>query len=190
MSSTTIQLYIEYPCQELQPSTTIQQQPTSPLLAAHWSGNLCYQSLFSWPCFLHSWCPCLGTYAITQHIYYLYTHMTSFKSLHHQQLLPPSCYEFHIRPPTSCVRHLPTYDLRRLTTPPHRQLHQLTDRLIVRTHKLAGLKIDQYFSTCFSYPSWMILPFSSSGDTNYCNKKLEEMEKIWTFTSGGSLLLI
>ena len=81
-------------------------------------------------------------------------------------------------------------DLQKLTTPPHRRLHQLADRLIVRTHKLASLKIDQYFSTRFSYPSWMILPFSSSGDTNYYNKTLEEMEKIWKFTSGGSLLLI
>jgi len=80
-------------------------------------------------------------------------------------------------------------DLRRLTTPPYGRLHQLADRLIIRTHKLAGLKIDQYFSTRFSYPSWMILPFAS-GDTNYCNKMLEEMEKIWKFTFGGSLLLI
>jgi len=81
-------------------------------------------------------------------------------------------------------------DVRILITLPHRRLHPLADRFIVRTHKLAVLKIDQYFSTRFSYPSWMILPFSSSGDTNYYNKTLEEMEKIWTFTSGGSLLFI
>jgi len=81
-------------------------------------------------------------------------------------------------------------DVRILITLPHRRLHPLANHFIVRTHRLAGLQIDQYFSTHFSYPSWMILPFSSSGDTNYYNKTLEEMEKIWTFTSGGSLLLI
>ena len=73
--------------------------------------------------------------------------------------------------------------------PLHRILHPLAHRLAMRTHKIAGLGIDQYFSIRFSYPSWMILPFASA-DTISRKKALEDMEKIWTFASGGSFLLI
>ena len=65
----------------------------------------------------------------------------------------------------------------------------LSDRLLVRTHKVTGLGINNYFSTRFSYPRWMVLPFVS-GDTTCLKKALEEMWKIWTFAAGGSLLLI
>ena len=68
-------------------------------------GNSCYQSPFSRPRLPHMW----KYMPTTQQAYYLYTQMTSFKSLPNQQLLPPSFYEFHIRPPMSCVRHLTTY---------------------------------------------------------------------------------
>lgn len=74
-------------------------------------------------------------------------------------------------------------------SPLFRHLQLLRRRLITSTQKLTSLGIDNYFSERFSYPSWMILLFPSS-DTTCRKKALEEMEKIWKISSGGSLLLI
>ena len=175
MTSTAVQLYIEFPCQKFMPSTTIQLQPASAILATLVCHTL--KSLFRQLCHNTTRLLLIHTHELQTSAYY--------KNFSHPLVM---CFIFDLlRRVYDALLHI---DRQRLTTPPNRRLHQLADCLIVHTHKLRGLKIDQYFSTCFSYPSWMILPFSSSGDTNYYNKTLEDMEKIWTFTSGGSLLLI
>ena len=99
-----------------------------------------------------------------------------------------SCYEFRIPTLISGVRPLAAY---RSTNANflHRHLRPLPGCLIICTHEFASLGIDTHFSTRFSYPCWMILPFAS-GDTIYLEKALEKTKKIWTSASGGSLLLI
>ena len=101
-----------------------------------------------------------------------------------------SCYGFRIPTLISGVRPLAAYRSTNADSlPGHRHLRPLAGRLIISAHKFTSLGIDSHFSTQFSYPSWMILPFVS-GDTTYPKKVLEKMERIWTSASGGSPLLI
>jgi len=100
-----------------------------------------------------------------------------------------SCYGFRIPTLISGVRLLAAYRTITNADSLHRHLRPLAGRLIIYTHKFASLGIDTHFSTRFSYPCWMILPFAS-GDATYLKKAVEKMEKIWTSASGGSLLLI